>query len=176
MPANRALVVIAIITAAVLIIYFAGFADSNENAQKFLDIIDYNIIQNENGLLVLSSTVLEKIPEITKTDYQGFGFGWLNKDGEKLNGYISNIHLDSIAPAWHTEKITIDDAKQFCFDDAEFVISNVMIQENNIKVIVEQNDIKDFDRIISYEIIKDSNCHLGYAGKIIDEYKLIVQP
>ena len=167
MPINKILpgIVIGIVIA---IIYFAGFLEI-ENAQ-FLDIIDYNIIQNENGLLFLSVMVSEKIPELLETDYQGFGFGWLNKDGEKLNGYISNIHLDSIAPAWHTELITIDDAKQFCFDDAKFVISKVSIQENNIKVIVEQNDMEYFDRIISYEIIKDNNCHLGYAGKIIDEY------
>ena len=168
---KKILVIIAI-GIAVLSIYFAGFADSNENAQKFLDITDYNIIQNQNSPLFLSVMVSEKIPEILETDYQGYGFALLNSDGEKLDGYFSNIHLDSIAPTWHTESIIIDDAKQFCFDDAEFVISNVMIQENNIKVIVEQNDMRYFDRIISYEIIKDSNCHLGYAGKIIDEYKL----
>ena len=167
---KKILVVIAI-GMAVLIIYFAVFLEIQTDTIRFLDIIDHNIIQNENGLLFLSAMALEKIPEISETNYQGFGFGWLNKDGEKLSGYISNIHLDSIAPIWHTELITINDTRQFCFDDAEFVISNVMIQENNIKVIVEQNDMRYFDRVISYEIIKDSNCHLGYAGKIIDEYK-----
>jgi len=65
----------------------------------------------------------------------------------------------------------IDNARQFCFDDAELVISNVMIDQNKVNVIVEQYDSTDFDRIISYEIIKDNNCHVGFAGKIIDEYK-----
>ena len=44
-----------------------------------------------------------------------------------------------------------------------------MIDQNKVNVIVEQNNSTDFDRIISYEIIKDNSCHLGLAGKIIDE-------
>ena len=94
----------------------------------------------------------------------------MNESSEKLHGYTTNIHSDS---KWHTESIIINNAKQFCFDDAELVISNVMIDQNKIKVIVEQSDSTYFDKIISYEIIKDNNCHLGYAGKIIDEYKII---
>ena len=89
---------------------------------------------------------------------------------EKLNRHTTNIHSNS---KQHTESITIDNAKQFCFDDAKLVESNVIINQNKINVIVEQNDSTNFDKIISYEIIKDDNCHLGYAGKIIDEYKII---
>ena len=46
-----------------------------------------------------------------------------------------------------------------------------MIDQNKINAVVEQYDSTDFDKIISYEIIKDDNCHLEFAGIIIDEYK-----
>ena len=46
-----------------------------------------------------------------------------------------------------------------------------MIDQNKVNVIVEKYDSTNFDRIISYEIVKDSNCHLRFAGIIIDEYK-----
>ena len=149
----------------IAIIYFAGFEDT----QEFLKITNYEIIQNENSPLFLSVMVSEKIPEKLDTNYLGYGFGWFNESSEKLYGYTTNIHSES---KWHTESIVINDTRQFCFDDAELVISNVMINQNKINVIVEQYDSTDFDRIISYETIKDSNCHLGFAGKIIDEYKI----
>ena len=92
----------------------------------------------------------------------------MDEDSEKLSEYISNIHSDS---KWHAESIVINDAKQFCFDDAK-VASNVMINQNKINVVVNQYDSTDFDRVISYDIIKDDSCHLGCAGIIIDEYKI----
>ena len=153
----------------IVIIYFVGF--DIESNQKILEITDYEIIQNENSPLFLSVMVSENIPERLGTNYLGYGYGWLSEDSEKLYGYTTSIHSDS---KWHIELITIDNARQFCFDDAELVIiSNVVINQNKINVIVEQNDSTIFDKIISYEIIKDNNCHFGYAGKIIDEYKVI---
>ena len=154
---------IIVIIAASGIIYFTDFKDT----QKFLEITDYEIIQKENSPLFLSVTVSENIPPVF--DVNNYGFGWLGYDSEKLSGYTTNIHSDS---KWHTESITINDVKQFCFDDAKLVISNVIINENKINVIIEQSDTTNFDRVISYQIVKDDNCHLGFAGIIIDEYKI----
>ena len=153
---------IAIIIAIIIsIIYFAEF----EENQKFLEITDYEIIENENSQLFLSVMVSENIPEITIND-SGYGFAWLSENSGKLNGYTTNTHTNS---QWHTESITIDNVQQFCFDDARLVKSNVTVDQNKINVIVEQYDSINFDRVISFEIIKDNNCHLGLAGKIIDE-------
>jgi hypothetical protein len=30
------------------------------------------------------------------------------------------------------------------------------------------NDIENFDRVISFVILKDKNCDFGFAGKVID--------
>ncbi len=140
------------------IFYFVGFENSGN-----LEIIDYEIIVDENSPLFLSIMVSENISEINNS---GYGFAWLTENSGKLNGYTTNTHSDS---AWHTESISIDDEKQFCFDDAKLIISNVKVEENKINVTLEQYDLTNFDRVISFENIRDDNCHLGFAGKIIDE-------
>ncbi len=91
----------------------------------------------------------------------------MNKDWEKLSGYISNIHSNS---KWHTESITIHCKTVLQFNDVK-VASNVIINQNKINV-VNQYDSTDFDRVISYEIIKDDSCHLEFTGIVIDEYKI----
>ena len=126
------------------------------------------IIANESSPLFLSVIVSENIPEKTGINNSGYGFVWLSENSGKLYGYTINTHTDS---KWHTESIVINNIQQFCFDDAKLVKSNVTIDQNKINVIIEQYDSTDFDRIISFGILKDSNCHLGFAGKIIDEYK-----
>ena len=54
----------------IVIIYFAGFGDTG----KFLEIIDYEIIANENSPLFLSVMVSENIPEKTGINNSGYGF------------------------------------------------------------------------------------------------------
>ena len=63
------------------------------------------------------------------------------------------------------------DTESITIDNAELVISNVMIDQNKINVIIEQYDSTNFDKIISFEIV-NNNYHLGFAGKIIDEHKI----
>ena len=142
------------------IIYFIGF----ENSEK-LEITDYEIIANDSNPLFLSVMISENISEIGINN-SGYGFAWLSESSGKLNGYTTNTHSDS---QWHTESITIDNAKQFCFDDAILIKSNVKVDQNKINVIIEQYDLTNFDRVISFNIIRDDNCHLGFAGKIVDE-------
>jgi len=156
--------IIPIVTVGIIaVIYFIWFEGMESDDQGFLDIVDYNIIQIENSPIFLSVTVSDNIPNIQ--DAQNYGYGWLSYDSEKLSGYITNTHADS---KWHSESITINDTRQFCFDNIQNVISNVTINKNKIKVVIEKNDSTNFDKVISYEIIEDSNCHLGFAGKIID--------
>ena len=163
---NKKILVIIPIVAAIA--YFAIFSEDTDS-MKFLDIADYEIISNESSPLFLSVTVLQDIPERLEIGNEGYGFGWMLKEDQKLYGYISNIHTGS---EWHTEYISIDDAEKFCFDSADLIISKVMIDKNKINVIIEQNDLQDFDRIITYNITKDDNCHYGFAGKIIDEFEI----
>jgi hypothetical protein len=160
--------IFALVIAVIAITYFLDLNSDMKDTLKFLEITDWEIIQNEDEPLFFLVISSENIPQTLKTKYVGYGFGWLYKDSEKLYGYTTIIHFDK----WHTESITIDDSKQFCIDNAEFVISNVIINQNKIKVIVEQSDLTDFDRIISYEIIKDDTCHLGFGGKIIEQHEL----
>ncbi len=160
--------IFAIVITVIAITYFLDLNSDMKDTLKFLEIADWEIIQNEDEPLFFLIMSSENIPQTLETKYVGYGFGWLQKDSEKLHGYTTNIHSDK----WHTESITIDDSKQFCLDNAEFVISNVMINQNKIKVIVEQSDLTYFDRIISYEIIKDDTCHLGLGGRIIEQHEL----
>ena len=157
----KAIIVGIIIAIVISIIYFAVF----EENQKFLEIIDYEIIEDKGSPLFLSVMISQNISEIGINN-SGHGFAWLSENSGKLNGYTTNTHTDS---QWHTESITIDNVKQFCFDDARLIISNVTVDQNKINVIIEQYDSTNFDRVISFEIIRDDNCHLGFAGKIIDE-------
>jgi hypothetical protein len=165
------LVITLIFALVIVVIVIIPFIDLNSNIKdtlKFLEITDWEIIQNEGEPLFLSVMVLENIPKTLERNYVGYGFGWFYEDSEKLYGYATNIHSDK----WHTESVTIDNTKQFCVDDAKSVISNVVINQNKIKVIIEQNNLTDFDRIISYEITKEDSCHLGFGVKIIEQHKL----
>ena len=162
---NKKILVIIPIVAAIA--YFAISEDTDSDG--FLDIADYEIISNDSSPLFLSATVLQNIPERLELGNEGYGFGWMIKEDQKLYGYISNIHTGS---EWHTEYISIDDSEKFCFDSADLIISKVMIEKNKINVVIEQNDIPSFDRVITYSITKDDNCHYGFAGEIIDEVEI----
>ncbi|MCE2507351.1 MAG: hypothetical protein J4F36_12970 [Nitrosopumilaceae archaeon] len=168
---NKVIIAGIAVTIAIIGIYFTVFQVNDEKIIKdrFLEITDYKIIQDQSAPLFLSVIVSKEIPKTLDTNISGYGFAWFEEKDGTLQGYATNIHSES---KWHTESIKINDAKQFCFDNAELIISNVMIEQNQVKVIVEKSDSTEFDRVISYHIIEDNSCHLGFAGRVIDEYKI----
>ena len=156
---------LAIIPIAVAIAYFALYSEDKDTVE-FLDIVDYDVALNENSPIFLSATANGNIPETLEPGNEGYGFGWFYEESGKLVGYTTNIHQGS---SWHTESVSIEDAKTFCFDDVELAISKVMIDENKIDVVVDKQDTAKLDRAMSYQIIKDDSCKFGFAGIIVDE-------
>ena len=80
--------------AIVIAIIYVGSSTDIENAQKFLEITDWDF-QNENSPLFLSVMVSENIPKKLEAGYVGYGFAWLSESSEKLYGYTTNIHSNS---------------------------------------------------------------------------------
>ena len=63
----------------------------------------------------------------------------LDDSTKTLRNYMDTLQT-FILIKWYTKSIVIDNSKQFCFDDAELVTSNVVINQNEIKVIIKQNN------------------------------------
>ena len=161
------IIVIGIVIGIVIVSSMIGlyYVTSQNDSYTFLKIIDYEIIQTQGYPLLLSVITSENIPEKKDDSVEGYGFGWFSKS-DVLTGYTLNVHSGS--DKWHNESITIQDKENFCFDNAEIIIGNAKIKQNKLSVIIEMNDIENFDRVISFVILKDKNCHLGFAGKVID--------
>ena len=147
-----------------------GFAGDPSQINEFQ-------IEQENGLF-LTVAAAGIIPQtIEELSYpEGFGYGWIGQTYvEEHNftlGYLANIHpeLVGVSGKWHPEAVNLSprNETEFCIDMVVMIGGDVTIAGNQIKVVATPHYAVKLDKVISYELVKDGSCHMGYVLKILD--------
>jgi len=136
-------------------------------------------IEQENVLFLTAITagIIPQTIEELSTYPEGFGYGWIGQtyvEETKHNftlGYLANIHPVGGAPVnWHPEAVNLSprNETEFCIDSVVTIVGDVTIAGNQIKVVATPHYAVKLDKVISYELVKDGSCHIGYVLKILD--------